>query len=76
MGVSRLVSQIALASHKIFIVVNVVGLATVVLASWMLVMALARVGVPGAACEGAAHLGGIGVGAAVNFFGHRHITFS
>jgi len=58
-----------------FIAVNAAGGAVTIVVATAVNWALARLHLPSVAAEGAAHALGIGLGAVVNYIGHKHITF-
>ena len=58
-----------------FVLVNLIGIAVMVAAAIVLRSLLLAAAVPEIVAAAAAHAVGIGMGAAANFLGHRHITF-
>jgi len=58
-----------------FIAVNAAGGAVTVIVAIAANWVLGKLHLPPVAAEGAAHAMGIGLGAVVNYIGHKHITF-
>jgi putative flippase GtrA len=69
-------SRPVLQQSLIFLGVNLVGAVMVLGLTHLFLLALADVALPLTAREGLAHGLAIGIGAVVNFFGHKTLTFS
>lgn len=68
-------SRPVLLEIRDFIIVNAGGGAVTVIVAIGANWALGKLAIPFPIAEGGGHAAGIGVGAIVNYFGHKHMTF-